>query len=853
MPHNTTTAITTTTSCTEDQFRCWDNSKCIYKSWECDNYTDCSDGSDEFYCYNSTATYNKTAVVNATMSCAEDQFRCWNDSSCINRSWQCDNYTDCADGSDEFNCYNSTVTYNTTSAVNTSISCTEGQFRCWDDSKCIYKSWQCDNYTDCRDGSDEFHCYNSTVTYNTTTAVNTTISCTEDQFRCWDDSKCIYKSWECDNYTDCRDGSDEFYCYNSTATYNKTAVVNATMSCAEDQFRCWNDSSCINKSWQCDNYTDCADGSDEFRCYNSTVTVNATNTVNTTITCTDDQFRCWNDSRCIYKSWQCDNYADCTDGSDEYYCYNSTSATYSPATFNSSLKVCTEDQFRCWDDSKCIYKSWQCDNYTDCRDGSDEFHCYNSTITYNTTTAVNTTISCTEDQFRCWDDSKCIYKSWECDNYTDCRDGSDEFYCYNSTATYNKTTVVNATMSCAENQFRCWNDSSCINKSWQCDNYTDCADGSDEFYCYNSTVTYNTTSAVNTSISCTEGQFRCWDDSKCIYKSWQCDNYTDCRDGSDEFHCYNSTVTYNTTTAVNTTISCTEDQFRCWDDSKCIYKSWECDNYTDCRDGSDEFYCYNSTATYNKTTVVNATMSCAEDQFRCWNDSSCINKSWQCDNYTDCADGSDEFRCYNSTVTANATNTVNITITCTDDQFRCWNDSRCIYKSWQCDNYIDCRDGSDEFHCYNSTFTYNITTAVNTTISCTDGQFRCWDGSKCIYKSWQCDNYTDCRDGSDEFYCYNSTATMSCTEDQFRCWNDSRCIYRSWQCDNYTDCADGSDEYLCDSFNITTSNPPTITSAAKRDCTMDDFSCQDKSKCIPKRWVCDLDNDCPDGSDENNC
>ncbi|ELU16677.1 hypothetical protein CAPTEDRAFT_79904, partial [Capitella teleta] len=67
--------------------------------------------------------------------------------------------------------------------------------------------------------------------------------------------------------------------------------------------------------------------------------------------------------------------------------------------------------------------------------------------------------------------------------------------------------------------------------------------------------------------------------------------------------------------------------------------------------------------------------------------------------------------------------------------------------------------------------------------------FYCAEDDKCIIGEWQCDNYPDCSDGTDEL-------GYTCTSDQFKCSN-GRCIANSWHCDGEDDCADGSDEAGC--------------------------------------------------------
>ena len=84
-----------------------------------------------------------------------------------------------------------------------------------------------------------------------------------------------------------------------------------------------------------------------------------------------------------------------------------------------------------------------------------------------------------------------------------------------------------------------------------------------------------------------------------------------------------------------------------------------------------------------------------------------------------------------------------------------------------------------------------------------------------------------------------SVVDTSCAPSAFACGHGGQCIPSHWRCDKQNDCVDGSDEQNC----------PT---RAPTSCRADFFTC-DNNLCIPKSWVCDTDNDCGDGSDEKSC
>lgn len=77
-------------------------------------------------------------------------------------------------------------------------------------------------------------------------------------------------------------------------------------------------------------------------------------------------------------------------------------------------------------------------------------------------------------------------------------------------------------------------------------------------------------------------------------------------------------------------------------------------------------------------------------------------------------------------------------------------------------------------------------------------------------------------------------ASNQCSTSQFKCAKHEKCIPKTWRCDDEDDCGDGSDEDNCE----------------KRTCSEMEFACKN-GHCIPSRWQCDNEPDCEDRSDED--
>merc|ERR1739844_670631 len=79
---------------------------------------------------------------------------------------------------------------------------------------------------------------------------------------------------------------------------------------------------------------------------------------------------------------------------------------------------------------------------------------------------------------------------------------------------------------------------------------------------------------------------------------------------------------------------------------------------------------------------------------------------------------------------------------CSDTEFQCLDQKRCVDKRRRCDAYADCLDQSDEKNCQE--------------VDCHYWQYKCLSTGICVDKRRRCNGERDCDDGSDELDCPNA-------------------------------------------------------------------------------------------------
>lgn len=171
----------------------------------------------------------------------------------------------------------------------------------------------------------------------------------------------------------------------------------------------------------------------------------------------------------------------------------------------------------------------------------------------------------------------------------------------------------------------------------------------------------------------------------------------------------------------------------------------------DCSDNSDELGCGGEQATATTKTPYKPTPptikdKCKSTHFHC-DSGECIAKRFLCDGTPDCPNGEDERGCPGDSRKR-----------CSPGKFRCVGDGTCLPIEKFCDGIIHCTDGSDEKHCEYHLENSTSTTAIDekvVVINCKAGMFQC--DNTCKPLSVQCNNKMDCLDGSDERNCSNKS------------------------------------------------------------------------------------------------
>ncbi|XP_071492675.1 MAM and LDL-receptor class A domain-containing protein 1-like isoform X9 [Diadema antillarum] len=383
--------------CASNQFQC-NNGTCIPGSWECDGIVDCADNSDEDHCDFSTNSWYQSTP--GYQSCYSWQFQC-NDGSCISDYYRCNGYSNCGDGSDEYNCdYSTSSWYQPTQGYQ---SCYSWQFQC-NDGSCISDYYRCNGYSNCYDGSDEYNC-----DYSTSSWYQTTQGAVPDDFDCnFESGLCGWQQAYGDDFDWTRKSGSTgssgtgpsgdhttgygYYMYIETSSPRVYGDFARLWSSAQYRYGSY----CLT-FW----YHMYGNAINSLNVYKSETTF--PNSTDSIFSLSGQKGSYWGQAQVsIYNSgyyydWPFYITMEGIRGNDftgdiaiddismlHGYCQQAYTTDY-PDYTTQGYQSCYSWQFQC-NDGSCISDYYRCNGYSNCYDGSDEYNCDYSTSSWYQTT-----------------------------------------------------------------------------------------------------------------------------------------------------------------------------------------------------------------------------------------------------------------------------------------------------------------------------------------------------------------------------------------------------------------------------------------------------------------------------------
>ncbi|XP_071812191.1 uncharacterized protein [Apostichopus japonicus] len=964
-------------------FRCY-NGTCLDVGLTCDGVGDCSGAEDEVASYCGIEpeenflrirrsvednkvlkeTWNRIGMHPESRQaiCSNVQFWCPSNYKCISITKVCDGHNDCTQREDEENC--------------PFVTCPDGYERC-SGGKCIPFYWICDEIRDCPSGFDEtnFDC--------------ATRSCKVGQFRCTTGA-CLPGHFRCDGQFDCQSGEDENIC-------------DLDAQCDGNGFLCTDGSACISEMGICDGLSQCTDGSDEFHCE---VPLTTAESSSCPVLCKIGSYM-----HCLPQNKKCDKTVNCWDGSDEEDCPTTANLPTTTTTTPTTTTFCDDGFFICviGTYSYCLSNSKLCDQEQNCDNGDDEKGCtpppqsittttlptttLPTTTLPSTTTIPPTTFVCSDGFFICvvGTYTYCLPNSKLCDQEQNCDNGDDEKGCTpppqsittttlptttlptttlptttlpTTTLPTTTTTIPSTTSVCSDGFFICviGTYTYCLPNSKLCDQEQNCDNGDDEKGCTpppqsitttilptttlpTTTLPTTTTTIPPTTSVCSDGFFICviGTYTYCLPNSKLCDQEQNCDNGDDEKGCTpppqsittttlptttlptttlpTTTLPTTTTTIPPTTSVCSDGFFICviGTYTYCLPNSKLCDQVQNCDNGDDEKGCTPPPQSITTTTLPTTTLPT-----------------------TTLPTTTLPTTTLPTTTLPTTTTTIPPTTSlCSDGFFICviGTYTYCLPNSKLCDQEQNCDNGDDEKGCTpppqsittttlptttlptttlpTTTLPTTTTTIPPTTSVCSDGFFICVIGTYtyCLPNSKLCDQEQNCDNGDDEKGCtpppqsippttttlptttlptttlptttLPSTTTTPpttsvCSDGFFICviGTYTYCLPNSKLCDQEQNCDNGDDEKGCTPppQSITTTTlptttlptttlptttlptttlPTTTTTLSPTTSVCDDgfFICVigTYTYCLPNSKLCDQEQNCDNGDDEKGC